>query len=595
MRKFLIGLMLLVISLPAASQTPAAATPDAKEEAEKAERRSKAVALLGDTARDLRQMRASESRVRWQIQIAALLWPHDDKQSRELFQDAIAGWKEAIGQRAAREPSEDSRYSNNLYNLRGELAQRLASYDAAEALRFVRATRALVEPYLPDNAGQLAPELQLETSIAAQAVRKDPELALKLAQETLSQGVSGSHLNIAQDLRNSHRPAAQELLRQIYKTLSESDLAQFNTSYAGYKLLHFAHQDLRSTQPNNAAATPAFNETEIRRLAERMVATALSAATEPSSARNLIIYLTGWPELDKYAPGSKAQLQNRLNSFNQSAGDGNPWQQYNDAVSQKPLPEALSKAATAPPQIREGLYHQIAGRAAQAGDFAQARQIIAQHIRNANSRNQALRNLEYQYFQHLAHKGEFAEARSALARAASRQDRVRMSFILLNNLLGKDKKDEAAELLDYVSRDIAPRPANQNELQEYFNLLQYYQKLTPQRARPLLEPLVEQFNEMCLAAEKLNGFAGNFYQDGEFIPQGHALSGFTQQFERAIPELAQTEFDQAQTLAAKFNRPEMRVLLNIAIGRRTLESDGRSGKGRVVSPRPPVSQGGRRP
>lgn len=593
MRNLLLGALLLWLFTPTAGQTPAASgTPNGKTETELAELRGQAVTLLAETARELREMRASENRLQWQMQLASLLWPRDEKQARAIFEEALAGWKEVLGQRAAKEDAPNADFYN-LSNLRSELARAVSAYDAALALRFVRATRSLIEPYLQERAGE-KPEVWLETEIAAQAVRTDPQLALKIAQETLAQGVTGAHVQVLQGLQKTDRAAAQGLARQIYNGVNESDLLQSAAGYAGYTLAHFAHNELRAA-PQPGSAPPIFSENEARRMVERLVAAALSVAPsvgpytpEASQARSLLNYLTNFPDLDKYAPGRKAEIQSRLAAFNQTPQGNDPWRQYGDIINQKPLPEALQQLANAPAQYREGLYQQLAGKTAQSGNFEQARQIINENVRSPQNRNQALRNLDQQIFGYYLGKGQFAEARAVLARASAKRDRLRMSFALAGYLMSKDKKDEALELLDEVSQQVAPRPADQEQLDEYFNLLQAYQRVAPQKVFPLLDPILEQFNEMCVAAEKLNGFAGNFFREGEFLAQGHSLTAFTQRFAQIIPALALEDFAQAKTTVAKAQRPEVRVLLNLAISQRILNGETRKGRSaeRGTTPQP---------
>ncbi len=586
MRNLLLGALLLWLFIPVAGQTPAAsATPNSKTETELAELQGQAVTLLEETARELREMRASENRVRWQAQLASLLWPREEKQARAVFEEALAGWKAVLRQRAAKEDTPDADF-HNLASLRVELTRAVSGYDAALALRFVRSTRSLMEPYLQERAGE-KPEVQLETDIAAQAVRSDPQLALKIAQETLAQGVTGAHIQVLQGLQKIDRAAAQGLARQIYNGLNESDLLQPAAGYAGYTLAHFAHHELRN-------APPMFSENEVRRMVERLVAAALSVAPsagpyapETSQARGLLNYLSNFPDLDKYAPGRKAEIQNRLAAFNQTPQSNNdPWRQYGDIINQKSLPEALQQLANAPAQYREGLYQQLAGKTAQSGNFEQARQIINENVRSPQNRNQALRNLEQQIFGYHLSKGQIAEARAVLASTSAKHDRLRMSFALAGYLTSKDKKDEALQLLDEISQQIALHPADQEQLNDYFNLLQAYQRVAPQKVFPLLDPVVEQFNEMCVAAEKLNGFAGKFFREGEFLAQGHSLSVFTQRFAQIIPALAMGDFEQAKRTVAKAQRPEVRVLLNLAISQRILNGEPRRG-GRGAAPQPP--------
>lgn len=566
-----------VAQLPRARPTPPA---DAKTEAEKAELKSKTLDLLGRTARQLHDMRATENRVAWQLQLAVLLWPHDAAQARPVWDEAAAGWKEVVSRTANTEGVNNQ--FHNLYLLRSNLARTLSRYDGPAALQFVRSTREFVEPFRLENFGPEA-EIVLETEIAAELARTDPQAALKIAQESLPQGATNSHINVLNQLRANDRAAAQTFGRQIYERLRETDFLQSGAGYAGLSLAQLAHSDLRANQPG---PTPLLTQAELRGLMERLINAALSFtpdrvmpgyySPEYSAARDLLNTLGSWPEVEQYAPGRRAEMQARTAALNQAAsspqGPQRDYNAINTLIQQRPLAEALDRIAAAPPQIRESLYQQAAWKAAQSGDLEQARSIINAHVRNPNSRAYALRQAEQQAFYYLVGKNQINEARALLARTPAGHEQAAMLMFLADRFAQQDKKTEALQLLDEARNQLPPRPADQNQLPTHFRLLQIYQRLDSARAFSLLEPWVEQFNEMAAAAEKLDGFAGDFYRDGEFLPSGHPLAAYSSQFAQSFGMLAQSDFDRTQAQIAKFQRPEAQVLMALAIGRQILEN-----------------------
>ena len=51
-----------------------------------------------------------------------------------------------------------------------------------------------------------------------------------------------------------------------------------------------------------------------------------------------------------------------------------------------------------------------------------------------------------------------------------------------------------------------------------FALAKAFSRIDPNRAFEILEPLVDQFNDLMAAALTLNGFSETYFEDGEYVP-----------------------------------------------------------------------------
>jgi hypothetical protein len=98
------------------------------------------------------------------------------------------------------------------------------------------------------------------------------------------------------------------------------------------------------------------------------------------------------------------------------------------------------------------------------------------------------------------------------------------------------------------------------------------------RAFETVEPLLDQFNEMATAAQVLNGFGQDFYEDGELAMQnGSSVANFGSQLIQTLGTLAVANFDRAKAGAERLERPEVRLVATLAIAQQAIGADGSSG------------------
>ncbi len=595
MCKQLLGLILLLIFAVGAEGQPKAITDSSATTASKAEARDQVLALLGEAAREMRELRPSDYRIRWQTQMAGLLWRHDEKQARVLFDNAAADWRalfdklpETVDEEAGNGPD----YSSHL-QLRQELVRAWAQFDGVAALRFVRATRPLLEQYLTDD-NILEQENSLLTEIATQIAAKDPKEALKLARESLDKGIQGQQINLLQKLKELHRPSANEFAQQLYEKLKQADVLKNNTtSQVAFGFLQYAHEALGSE------GAP-LNERELRSYIAQLIKAALSVSPgkftpngysqEFYNANNICNFFSNWGELEKYAPGRGAELKARAEAWQRAFTGNNPWQNYYEVIQNKTTPEALEKLAAAPPEMRDNLYTQLAHKLAGEGNYEQARQIVNDNLKNAGSRDNTLRGLEQLQLNQSISKGDIAAARAGLTRLRSRQERFQALLQIAEQLKSTDKKADARVFLDEARQLLPSRPANQSQLYLYFALAQAYASDDNKKSFELLESLLDQFNELCVAAERVDGFLGQTYDNGEFQPNG-SLGEFAQQISFTLAALVSKDMARARKCLARLQRPEVRITASLAIAENLLAANE---DGKQVSSVPNLVDGIRR-
>jgi hypothetical protein len=248
------------------------------------------------------------------------------------------------------------------------------------------------------------------------------------------------------------------------------------------------------------------------------------------------------------------------------------WQKYRVTINSGSFEAGLEAAAQAPAEIREQLYHELAQKAVTAGDFDRARQILKDHITNPAQLQQSLSNLDMQAIQSLASKGKIEEALRTVSNL-----RVRERAVMLGQIVGQigpgQKSATALGLLEQARSMLMPtaRVENQEQMSALLEIARAVSRYDAKRAFEIVEPLIDQFNEMAAAAQVLDGFGQQYYEDGELIMQnGNIVASFATQLGTALGTLAVVNFDRAKAGAERIGRPEVRISAYLAIAQQAL-------------------------
>jgi hypothetical protein len=551
--------------------------------------RAKGLALLADVEELIAQIKSPQTRISSQLQAAQLLWPSDEKRAAKYLADAIAGVKELL---ATIDPGSQQYFQHysEIWQLRQEIVQALAARDAEAALSFLSATVPPGDPF--GNQGeQMSQEKQLELTIANEIMRNDPNRALKIARQSLKTGCSMHLLNTLLQLKQQSPELATELANDIATRLVDEKLITDGEGFGvGMNLLRFSTAPQASSETaalNSAASRPRLlSDDKYRELFQKMLTEALSyspssgspVSPERNAAWNMLTALQSLgPSLDTIASGTMAMVEKKMAEFNTFATPPavDASQPYVAMIASSPPDAALQALEKAPAGVREQLYMQLANREAGNGDIARARQIINDHVSNPFQRREQLMALEQQAIYQAVNKGKVDEALRGIAGLRTPRERAAQLAQVANQIGPGLKRANAIRLLEQARSLLGPSPQAPDEDQRHalFEIGLAFSRYDSKRAFEIVDPLVDQINELCTAARALNGFGADYFEDDELNLQNDSgVAKVASQMSTVLGGLAFTNFESAKAAADRIRLPEIRLKVYLEIAQQTSQA-----------------------
>jgi hypothetical protein len=554
--------------------------------------KTKGLQLLAEVADNLEELRLPQTRVRSQLQAAQLLWTSDEKLAGKLIARAIEGVREYLAQMGNDNDDEDYYQSYaQAMQLRMEVLQALGPHDPEMALAFLRSTSVLA--VAPPDAGlginQRNQELQFELSLASLITAKDPKRALQIAEDTLKKGYSFGLLQTIDQLQRLEPELAAKLAKQVAgKLQGEKLLRNQEASYLAINLLMRARVTGRKRSgPPLKSDVALLSDQEYRDLFEKLLAEALSFTPPANSghsmekdvAQNILNSIKSMPtEMAASSVGSIAAVDKKIAELTPMEGQRQQFDKYYQAINTSSTDAALETVSQAPSEMRDQLYQNLAQKAVAAGDFERAAQIIKDRITNPAQRRHALLSLAQQTIQIEASKGRVVEALRIAASLPTPKERA-MALIQIVNMMGSGQKIGAAlSLLEQARNMVAssPRVETQEQMAAMLEIGRAFSRYDSKRAFEVVEPLLDQFNEMSTAAVALNGFGQQYYQDGELMMQnGNGLGNTATALMAALGTLGMANFDRAKAAADRLERPEVRIGAYLSIAQQAISPTDR--------------------
>jgi ATP-dependent protease HslVU (ClpYQ) peptidase subunit len=303
-----------------------------------------------------------------------------------------------------------------------------------------------------------------------------------------------------------------------------------------------------------------------------------AAELEQANARRLLSVVQSLlPQVDQFLPGRAQAVRQKITDLGMTDNSQSAMMQVNRAMQGGNSESLLAVAQSAPQAMQARIYQQAAMRALDEGNTDRARQIANDHL-EARARSSVLQAVELQQTSEKVDNGKMAEVRQTLAGLSSDDERVDLLVRLSGNAKQNNPK-LAIELLNEATQFTNRRAINYRQLEQQLMVADAFRDLDLARSFEILAPGILQLNELSAAASTLSGFEVNVFQEGELPLDGrNGLSNMVTRYGQLIGRLAKNDFDQAQTMANRFQFPESRIGARLSIIRSMLgkEDDQRS-------------------
>jgi uncharacterized DUF497 family protein len=549
--------------------------------------KAKGIALLEEIEGLIPEMRSPQTRIRAYLQAAQLLWDTDEKRANKYLNDAVAGVKEFLTTVDPGSPEYFKNYSA-INGLRYEIIHVLAGRDPDAALSFLHTSKTPPDPY-GNQREQANQERELELSIVNEILAKDPKRALQIARQSLKNGYSSNLSNTVSMLRQKNPELATELANEIAAKLLNEKLLK-KPEAAALSLHLIAGCNTRRMRIQRAGmrvvqAEPLLPEETCRDLLQKALQEALTFTPpainnyvpERDAALNILNGLQSLgPELDAMVTGASASVEKRLAELNVV---NNPYQAVMQQFQMKvdsggSVDAAVESIQKAPAEVKEQLYMQLANTMAAKGEMARAKQLINDHVSNPYQRQQALTNLEQQEMYLAASHGKVEEALRIIAAARNPRERANMLMQIAPQIGPGQKRATALSFLEQARSLLAPaaQAQDQDQMNALLELAKAFSRYDAKRAFDIVDPLVDQLNELCEAARTLEGFGAEYYQDEELdLQNGSGVANTAMQVSTALGTLATTNFDRAKLASDRLRQPEIRLRAYLEIAQQTIQ------------------------
>jgi len=525
----------------------------------------KACRLLDNIADTLAILRTPGNRIQVAFVVADLLWERDEKRARSLFELVM---REMAAVVASVDPS-DQNSQNNLALItqqRRQILERIALHDPDLASAFLQATRS-VSSKNPQANRDWEDERNLQLRLAELISVDDPVKALRIARAALPAGVTHNFVSLLTQLQQKDPKAAQAFYRELVDRLDDENSAQNQEMFnVGWNLVS-------SFQP------PQAEEELHRKLVETLIGRTLAITPDTEHlqlAQNLYNQTRYFmPQIEKFAPARSARIRQWLQMVSRSFDvNSRMHNELNELSQSGTIEDVIGLAQRYPAEFKGQIHQQAVWKALNAGDFDRARQLVTQLISDPGQRQQMTAQIENQMIWKAINENRVGEARPLLNRVKAAEQRVQFLTQLASNLAAKGDKEGALALLDDARLFLISVSQNSTRLSAELQLVRMYCTLAPKKSVEYLQSLILQINQLVAAAAVLDGFEQRYLDDGEWNSHSYnTLSNLITNMDQVLGQLALESFDEATALAGQLERPEVRVMAQLAIVQATLNKD----------------------
>jgi hypothetical protein len=549
--------------------------------------KAKGVALLLDLDETIAEIHSPFTRINAQLLAAQLLWEPEQKRASKYFTDAINGTKELIASINGNDPKYSQQYAL-ISQLRFEIIRLLTQRDPEEALSFLYSTVPPPNPY-SNRREQAQQESMMELSLANQIVDKNPSRALQIARKNLKAGVSNNLMGTLSILSRKDPELGAELANEMAdKLLDEKLLKNAEAANVAMRLVRVGVRVERqgvATNYGHPKSGALLTDTHYRDLLQKAMSEALSYSPAASLSYNperdvaahLLVELQQLSsEVELLTPGGTAAVGKKLKEI--SVQPVSSAYAYPFTIADNPVDTALASIEKAPKEQREQLYLQLANREATSGDLSRARQIVNEHVSNVPQRLNSLMNIDQQEIYRALSKGKVDDALRVVGGFRTARERAAQLAQIASQIGSGQKRANAINFLEQAKALLGPavQAQDQDHMNALFEIARAFAPYDSKRSFEIMDPLIDQVNELCAAARTLEGFGASNFDDEELdLQNGANVAQVVNRMSNTLGTLAVTNFEHAKADADRLRLPEVRLKVYLDIAQQSISGPSR--------------------
>jgi hypothetical protein len=513
--------------------------------------KAKAYELLESLATQISTLQSAENRARISSNIAWSLWPHDEKRARTLFVEAGQDIRSGLQPPERNDPQNEHTLMVFL-QLRTDTINRIAKYDPEFAFDFFKTTEPSYEE-LPRAAREKERALALQ--LAKQVAGANPDLALKLGRSSLAHGPSEEVLTLIRQLLRKHREQGVALYKEAVGTLRKTKIT------GDYRQINFVLGLAQITPPLS-------DETAFRELIDTLMTASLAYKCDKEV----------WDEDSGFFCGEVGPLLARMGAVDSRAAklkhlgsesESRSWATEAYAELEE-LAEArdfdgLFRLTEKYPPIKNTILWRAFDLARNAGELERARKIAAAYDFSPEAQQRMLEQIER--IKEAATLSE-AEVDEIQRKSAAIADPEKRANYLVDSAMqiGANNRTVALKLLDRATEIIESHKPGTVRTRALISVAALYSMEKSDRGFTIMEAQLPQLNELIDAAIKLDGFDTQYVRDGEWNMSANGnLGELLTHLSQNAPYFAWCDFDRAVTMAAQFDRAEIRIMAQLKL------------------------------
>ncbi len=543
--------------------------------------KAKGIALLVEMEGLITQIKSPLTRIKAQLQAAQLIWSTDEKRASKYFADATTTFKEYL---ASLDPGSEKypQQFQAITEMRLQIIQILTERDPDAALSFIYSSKPPPNPNESSRSNSQQEGL-LELSIANRIATTDPNRALQIARQSLKSQYSVNLISTVGLLRQKNPELAAQFASEIAsKLINDKLLSKPEAASVLVNLIRFAQRSRSAAVPNSDSNTPRplLTDEQYRDLLQKALTEALSFSRPPSNvysperdaALNLLYGLRDLgPDLNNVSGDSVAAMRKKLAELNPDNQSVN----YQNLIGSNTYEAALEGIEKAPLDQREQLYITLANREASNGETARARQIVNERVSNPYQRRNALAFIDQLDSNRAVSKGKVEDALRTIGNLKTPRERAQLIMQIANQIGPGQKRAVAITFLEQAKSLLgsSTQAQDQDQMFALIEIARAFGKYDAKRSFEILDPLIDQVNDLCAAARTMEGFGPEYYEDDELSMQNaNSVAQVVMRMSNTIGSLALVNFERARATSDGLALPEVRLRAYMEIAQQAIQS-----------------------